>query len=128
MEIVGNRTDLLIFVDIAVIKLDKAFYYFGKVDPCQVVLSYNIWSLSMTSKSQPPQMGEISSTIFHSLFSLEFTDLINYSFAYLFICLFAGSFGYFMIKYHEYYRTAIMHDYVIYQEPFKYQALVFTEE
>ena len=89
MEIVGNRTELLIFVDIAVIKLDKALYYFGKVDPCQVVLSYNIWSLSMTFRSQPPQMGEISSTIFYSLFSLEFTDLINYLFAYLFICLFA---------------------------------------
>ena len=87
MEIAGNRTELLIFVDIAVIKLDKALYYFGKVDPCQVVLSYNIWSLSMTSKSQPPQMGEISSTIFYSLFSLEFTDLINYLFAYLFVCL-----------------------------------------
>ena len=51
METVGNRTELLIFVDIAVIKLDKALYYFGKVDPCQVVLSYNIWSLSMISKS-----------------------------------------------------------------------------
>ena len=87
MEIVGNRTELLIFVDIAVIKLDKALYYFGKVDPCQVVLSYNIWSLSMTFRSQPPQMGEISSTIFYSLFSLEFTDLINYLFAYLFVCL-----------------------------------------
>ena len=73
-------------------------------------------------------MGEISSTIFYPLFSLEFTDLINYLFAYLFICLFAGSFWYFIIKYHEYHRTAIMHDYVIYQEPIKYQALVFSEE
>ena len=42
METVGNRTQLLIFVGISVIKLDKALYYFGKVDPCQVVLSYNI--------------------------------------------------------------------------------------
>ena len=56
METAGNKTRLLVFVDISVIKLDKALYYFGKVDPCQVVLSYNIWSLSMTSKSQPPQM------------------------------------------------------------------------
>ena len=92
METAGKKTRLLVFVDISVIKLDKALYYFGKVDPCQVVLSYNIWSFSMTSKSQPPQMGEISSTIFYPLFSLEFTDLINYLFAYLFICLFAGSF------------------------------------
>ena len=42
METAGNQTRLLVFVDISVIKLDKAIYYFGKVDPCQVVLSYNI--------------------------------------------------------------------------------------
>ena len=49
METAGKKTRLLVFVDISVIKLDKALYYFGKVDPCQVVLSYNIWSLSMRS-------------------------------------------------------------------------------
>ena len=42
MEIGGNKTRLLVFVDISVIKLDKALYYFGKVDSCQVVLSYNL--------------------------------------------------------------------------------------
>ena len=42
METAGNKTRFLVFVDISVIKLDKAIYYFGKVDPCQVVLSYNI--------------------------------------------------------------------------------------
>ena len=119
MEIVGNRTELLIFVDIAVIKLDKALYYFGKVDPCQVVLSYNIWSLSMKSSSQLPKMGETSSKIFHSLFSLKFTYLINYLSAYLLICLCTGSFWYFILKYDKYSRVAIAHDYVIYQEPIK---------
>ena len=49
METAGNKTRLQIFVDITVIKLDKAPYHFGKLDPCQVVLSYNISSLSMRS-------------------------------------------------------------------------------
>ena len=68
-------------------------------------------------------MGEISSTIFYSLFSLKFTDLINYLSTYLFICLFTGSFDISsqnMVKYHNMmHNIAIMHDYVIYQEPIR---------
>ena len=53
------------------------------------------------------------------MFSLKFTYLINYSSAYLFICLCTGSFGYFILNYDKYSRVAIVHDYVIYQEPIK---------
>ena len=99
METAGNKTQLLVFVDISVKKSWSSTNRFGKEDPRRVVISYNVWFLS-----QPPQMRKISFTIFHSLFPLEFTyypkwqisHFLFRSFHELFIRLFIYLFIYFL--------------------------------